>query len=145
MTTHQDDHQGDFLSAPQLRARGWSQGMIRSLLGQVVDRNAGDKAGGERLWSIERIERLEATPEIQDRILSHLRQYRDDQLDRVRQCDCPAVGLVSSALLAQWGYAVALEASGGDEETALRALRAHDVRYIDDAGHILYSLAHPEG
>ena len=135
MTTNVHDLK---LDKRRLINRGWSKPLMTALLPPPACDHT-DPA--KRLWERATIDHLEAIPEVRAKIDEVLEQHHAQEVAKLRQCDCPGAGVVTGALLQEWGLAVAMLANGGDRTAALQALTRYDLTDLRAAGQILFELA----
>lgn len=133
--------QGELLTREDLRGRGWSKLMLKTLLPPPdLERDDGHKFLTP-LWTSATIAELEAKPDIEERLRVTLQERQAGAANTARQksgqlqravhvgglgkseaCDCATAQMLADALMHRWAYDLALVCANGDSQVAHAAL-----------------------
>ena len=134
-----------WLTRIELRARGWSKQMCRSLL-PPPETTIGSPRNSVAVWSLATIQEMELRPEVQAWIRSTLQERMEQLGHQLPACQCGLLSQLGQMMVRQLAYEVALVAADGNRQAALAMLVARNLSEVDPAalGQILYDLAHSE-
>ena len=138
--------QGELLTREDLRRRGWSKLMLKTLLPTPdLERDGGQKLPTP-LWASATIAELEAKPDIDERLRATLQEREAGAANTARQkagqlqkeiqvggrgksgdCDCATAQMLADALMHRWAYDLALVCANGDSQVAHAALGRVDL------------------
>lgn len=131
-----------WLTRTDLRARGWSKTMCRSLLPKPED-TIGPVQRPTEVWSLATVQDIENRDDVQAWIRETLQERVENLGRQLPACQCGLLSQVGQAMVRHLAYEVALVANGGDRVAALQALAASNLSLADPAtiGRMLYDLA----
>ena len=132
-----------WLTHADLRARGWSKMMCRTLLPEPEE-TIGPPQHLMAVWSLATVQEIEGRDEVQVWIRDTL-QLRAENLSRqLPACQCGLLSQVGQVMVRHPAFELALVATGGDRVATLQALATKNLSPDDPAavGQMLYDLAH---